>query len=347
MEIRPIKKSEWELLLRFNGEEYSPRHILTNKIYYDWQFDNFANPDHDFYSTLGLFGKNGEIMGTFGRFPAPYSAYGKTVMGNCLANLIVKKNLRALGYGYLLLERAGAEGDIAIDHTVNETAWPMFMKAGWEGENLKRYLYIINSKNDLYDVPAAGLATISAGDFGFERIQKFDDTIDAFWERMCGRYPITIARTAQYLNWRYAENPLANYDQFVVKKGLEIKALVVMRVEDVKKDTGPTGIRVGRIVDFVSDDESQTFALFRAVEFCRKEQIDFLDYFESGNFHRKALLETGFVDGDDTPYDLIPLLFNPISIKRTHLNFVVKKKSHFPLKDWYTTKGGGDMDRPY
>lgn len=350
MEIRPIKKSEWPKLLAFNESEYRPGHIMTNKTYYDWQFDNFTNQGEDFYSSLGLFGKNAELLGIFGMFQAPYHVSGRTIMGNCLANLIVKKDSRSLGYGYLLLEKASSFYGLNIDHTINQAAWPMFMKAGWQGENLKRYLYIIKPENNLYKLPASLRKTVTGDGWHFGPVSEFGQEINEFWKRIRHRYPITIERSADYLNWRYARNPLVKYSMFLAKKDGEIRALIILRMENVEGESGMIGVRVGRIIDFVSDDEAEEFALSHVVEYCRENNADFLDYFSSGSFHSAALGKAGFVDGDLAAYADLPILFHPISKKRTHLNFAVKcsesQVASYKLDDWYTTKGGGDQDRP-
>ena len=344
MEIRLIKKSEWERLAAFNAAEYGPDHILTNKVYYDWQFDNYANPSKDSYTTVGMFYK-GEMAGTFGRFPLPHTFYGKRVNGNCMANLIIKKNLRSMGYGYLLLEQAARMGDIAIDHTINESAWPMFMKAGWQGEDLKRFVYIINPRNELYDLPASPEIPDTTSGLLFERVKRFDSSINAFWERVRRRYPVTIERTPEYLNWRYAENPLISYHHCIARRGSDITALAIVRVEEVKRDGAVIGVHAARLIDVVSDEKSERFILAHVVAFCRERNIDFIDYFTSGHFHDRALADVGFVDNDT--HASLPILFNPVSTKRTHLNFAVTTKEPMRLEDWYTTKGGGDQDRPY
>lgn len=336
MEIRRIKKSEWEKLRDFNSREYSPNHILTDKTYYDWQFDGFCNKDRDSYETLGIFGKNGDILGTFGRFSAPYNFYGKSAEGNCLCNLIVKNELRSLGYGYLLLSEASKLGDIAIDHSINDAAWPVFMKAGFEGENLKRYVLKL-SKN----------IAIPSDDFKFEEIKNFDGRFDKFWQKVKNRYPISIERSSNYLNWRYAKNPFVKYKQFAVTDKSGVASFVILRIEEAKKENmEPAGMKVGRIVDFISSPDSANFAILKTLEFCADQNIDFVDFFESGNFHGDYFLSSGFADGDTPPFDSLPILLNPVSFKRTHLNFAIKKIEGAKLSDYYTVKSGGDMDRP-
>ncbi len=346
MEIRPVKKSEWEQLRVFNAAEYKPEHIFADKTYYDWQFDGFTNGNKEEYSTLGLWSERGDLLGTFGLFMTPFNYYGKDVMATQLCNLIVKKNLRALGYGYLLLDRAAKLNELSIDHTINDTAWPLFMKAGWEGENLSRFLYVINPKNNLYDLPASAASAPVRGNYTFEPVHHFGKEMDVFWTSVRGRYPITVNRSADYLNWRFANNPLVKYPMFVAKQGNAVKAFAVLRFEDVKKEQ-PTGVRAARIIDFIAEKDAEAYMLGALVEYCRGQNIDFIDYFSSGDFHNAGLRAAGFVHGDDPAYREIPILFNPVSFKRTHLNFAVKSSLPAPLKDWYTMKAGGDQDRPF
>ena len=351
MEIRPIKKSEWGKLRVFNETEYGAGHVLTDKKYCDWQFDNPFNPNPDSYTILGLFGSRGELLGTFGFFISPFNFFGRTVNGISLCNLIVKKSLRSLGYGYLLLEKAADLGDLAIDHTINNNAWPMFMKSGWKGEDLKRYLYIIKPKNRWYDLPASPHFRFTEKAFHFDRTANFDSDIEAFWNKIKNRYPITVERSPRYLNWRFGGHDA--YQKFILRDASGILALVVFRFEEVSDGSGSLGVKIGRIIEFVSDSGAESLALEAAIDYCRSEGSDLVDYFESGGFHQAALHKIGFVSGENPPYSDLPILLRPIDQKRMRLNFAVKiinqdlmDEKTADLRSWYTNKSGGDQDRP-
>jgi len=345
-EIRFIKKSEWDKLRAFNEAEYRPGHILTNKVYYDWQFDNFVNSKKDSYTTLGLFDDKEDLLGTFGLFATPYNFYGQTITGTSLCNLMVKKSLRNLGYGYLLLERAAALNDFSIDHTINEAAWPMFMRSGWQGADLKRYLYVINPKTPLYELSASTKSPPADSLFRFEQVFSFDQSVNVFWQDVKNRYPISIERSAEYLNWRYAQNPLIQYRMFTARNAERLGAVAILRIEEPRTEES-LGMEVGRLIDFFASEETEFFALTALVQYYREIGIDFIDYFTNGDFHKKSLGEAGFVYGDEGSYEQVPILFNPVSTKRKKLNFAVKAQEPFSLKDCYTTKGGGDQDRAY
>lgn len=366
MQIRRIKKTEWPKVLGFNADQYDSAHVLTNKIYYDWQFDNIFNGNHDSYTSLGLFDRKENLAGTIGLFPAPCNFFGQSVKCNWLANLIVKEDLRSLGYGYLLLKESEVEVDIAVDHNINQLAGPLFTKSGWRGGDIKRYICILDG--------AKSEVLIGQKDFGLRIFKDYNHTFgsewsaglvdncgpefDEFWENVKSKYPVSIDRSSAYLNWRYAHNPLVRYFILVARKGNRVVSFTVIRIEPVTQgpERADIGIKVGRIIDFVSIDEAEAYALLEAVKFCRDKGVDFMDLFFTGNFYKDALNMIGFMDCDIAPYSEMPTLLNPIDrTKRTKHNFAVKlpsdslskKTEELGLNDFYTTKGCGDQDRPY
>ncbi|MEK7640427.1 MAG: hypothetical protein AAB389_00315, partial [Patescibacteria group bacterium] len=297
------------------------------------------------YETLGLFDSKENLIGTFGLFSAPHNHHGNSMMGAQLCNLIVRKELRALGYGYLLLEKAAAAHPLTIDHTINDSAWPMFEKAGWQKDNLERWVYIIKADNDLYSLSVSSVKQIMKSGWHFDQVSEFGPEMDEFWGRAKDRYPITIERTAEYLNWRFAKNPLVKYSMFAAKDNGKVRGLVIVRSESVKNEKGPLGVKALRIIDFVADEEAESFALSQTAKYARENKFDFVDYFSSGDFHDKGLEQAGFENGDKGIFARLPILFNPVSFKRTHLNFAVKTSDKAQLAEWYTAKGGGDQDR--
>lgn len=355
-EIRLIKKSELHRALEFNAREYGAKHILADKTYYNWQFNNHLNIG-DCYTSWGVFSKkDDQLLGVFGYFAADYNFFGKTVRANCLCNLIVRENLRSLGFGYLLLKQATSFNDLAIDYAIKKDIWPIFEKSGWLGENLKRFFYVIDPLKtqeligggvSVAASPRPGL--VDNPDWSFEKIEEAGDSINEFWSEVKYNYPIAIERTSPYLNWRYLRHPLLDYRVFVAKEKGRVKSLVVLRLES------PLNFCVARIVDLISDKGWVEYTLIKLIEYCGKNKVNWLDYFFSGSFHLSELKHLGFFDGDREPYSCIPLLFNPIDrTKRTKINFAVKltnknlsyRGNWKDLDKWYTTKGGGDQDRP-
>lgn len=364
MEIRKIRKSELGKVMEFNRKEYPAGHILQNETYYNWQFDSVFNPEKDSYTSLGLFNDAGELVGTNGLSPAPISFLGKSLPAIWFANLIVREDLRSLGYGYLLMEKSVALAGIAVDHNINVAAWPLFMKSGWQGGDIDRYLGILNAEGaeKVIGQKNLGLKTISSlaasgGDFEFLPVSKFGKEADVFWQNVSSRYPISIERSSKYLNWRYAEHPMTKYYIFSANAGSEMKGFIVLRVDEITEgsDRKPSGVKIGRIIDWVATPEAEEFLLAKAVEWCLGQKVDFIDYFTTGKFHEKSLERVGFVNDREHPYSLMPTLLNPIDrVKRTRHNFAFKIANPElldpraqDLGNWYAVKGCGDQDRPY
>ena len=367
MRIRKIKKTEWRKIRAFNKSQYGAGHILCDKVYYDWQFDNVFNSSQKNYAALGLFDKKDNIVGTIGLFRAPLNLFGRKADCVWLANLIVKEELRSVGYGYLLLKEGVAGCDIGVDHNINKNARPVFLAAGWRGKDVSRYLCVLDkkkserlmNKNNLriktFDelVKKSGKKT----DLNFKEVNKIDRKFEDFWRKIKTKYPVSVERSSRYLNWRYLRHPMVDYRVFAAEKSNNLEAFLVLRIEEATegKKRKRTGIRLGRIVDFVSLDGAEEFTLFKAVEFCRSQKLAFVDFFLTGDFYASAFRKAGFISDKKKPYSLIPTLFNPIDrIKRTRNNFAFKlvSKKLFNrkidnFKFWYLTKGDGDQDRPY
>ncbi|MBI2454392.1 MAG: GNAT family N-acetyltransferase [Parcubacteria group bacterium] len=364
MEIRPIKKSEWEKLQDFNAREYRPDHILTNKTYYDWQFDNVFNGDHDSYTSLGLFDRKENLVGTIGLFPASCNFFGRSIKCNWIANLMVRKNLRSLGYGTMLLKAAEEGFDLAVDHNVNDLARPLFEKMGYKVSSVKRYICILNSgametltdQEDL-NFKIYKKKQVSDSSLEFKIVTHCDGEFDLFWEEIKARYPVSIDRSSKYLNWRYADNPLVKYSIFTVSRGDKLGGFLVLRIEDVTSGTEkqPTGIKVGRMIDLIAREDIEEQLVLQSIKYCQSQDLGLIDFFFTENFSIQSLEKSGFIDANIWPYSLIPTLLNPIDrVKRTQNNFAFKlinqnyfNKSITDPNNWYTTKGGGDQDRPY
>lgn len=356
--IRYIKKNELNKLISFDKQEYGAGHILTNKIYLNWQFGSLPR-ENRYYTILGLFDSKENLLGVLGLTFLDYNFFGQKLKCTSYANLLIKKEYRNLGYGYLLMNEANTFNALSVDHGINKEARKLFEGMGWWQKDLERYIFILDpiktkkliGKKDITIKPSKfkKITEKSKLDFDFVEIKKPNKKLDEFWAGVKSKYCITVERSRGYLNWRYFYHPLINYQCFIVKKNQKIKSFIVLRIEK------PLNFQVARIIDFISEDEAEQFSLLKIVEFCKLTKIDFIDYFFSGQFHLANLKKTGFINGVKKPYSYLPKLLNPIvREKDSGINVAIKiadKKLKRKLRRdvfdyWYTTKGGGDQDRP-
>jgi len=85
----------------------------------------------------------------------------------------------------------------------------------------------------------------------------------------------------------------------------------------------------------------------------QRKNADMADFMFSGNYYHKILKTVGFFEANNTIFKNFPILFNPISYKKSYINFMVWSKDKninqnefYNPSNWYLTKGDSDQDRP-
>src|SRR5579872_675776 len=82
------------------------------------------------------------------------------------------------------------------------------------------------------------------------RLEVFDDSVDALWERARRTRLGMLVRDHRYLNWRYCQRPDATYTLFGIEGALQLAGFLVAR-------TGThEGMPWGYLVDFLADENS-------------------------------------------------------------------------------------------
>ncbi|MDH4208230.1 MAG: GNAT family N-acetyltransferase [Anaerolineae bacterium] len=77
-------------------------------------------------------------------------------------------------------------------------------------------------------------------------IDRFDEGMDLFWERVSARHRLATVRDSVYLNWRYFDNPGRQYEAVVGESDEGVLGYVVIRCME------NSGLRGGMIVDLGS-----------------------------------------------------------------------------------------------
>lgn len=104
--------------------------------------------------------------------------------------------------------------------------------------------------------------TADAGIFRFKEIERFDDDVEVFWEKIENNYDLAVCRDRKYLNWKYADHPQLSYAKYCVYKGNEMVGLLVYRVGR------PPEIKIGVILELLAlkNDETVVRAMLRYAE---------------------------------------------------------------------------------
>lgn len=61
-------------------------------------------------------------------------------------------------------------------------------------------------------------------------IEKFDERVNSLWNKTKDSYHVTVVRTEEFLNWRFAEHPTEEYAKFIFQDGSnEILGYLVLK----------------------------------------------------------------------------------------------------------------------
>lgn len=99
-------------------------------------------------------------------------------------------------------------------------------------------------------------------------VTRFDERFDALWQQTADRYPIAVARTSRYLNWRYGARPGADYTVLAAERAGALMGYTVLALQR-------RTVVQGQVADLWALDEATSQALLaRAVEHFLRIGVD-------------------------------------------------------------------------
>jgi hypothetical protein len=164
------------------------------------------------------------------------------------------------------------------------------------------------------------------------RLDSFDESSDALWERARRSEQAMVIRDRRYLNWRYCQRPDATYSLLGVTRESELAGFLVARSSILH------GMRWGYLVDFlVAENASDVLSdlINDALEEFRRLGVAGVTCYASDPSARHALFRHGF----------FPVL------QRDPTHFIRRIRRSRPdlqkfatLRQWYVTMGDGDLE---
>jgi hypothetical protein len=113
-----------------------------------------------------------------------------------------------------------------------QTAYPFFREFGGHGKDILHYGWPVEPAwrigRTFLGYEIVRTQVIHARDLepgpqeipaGVERLQRFDDSVEALYERCRRGWGLSVVRDATYLNWRFLERPGFSYSIFGVRSG--------------------------------------------------------------------------------------------------------------------------------
>jgi GNAT superfamily N-acetyltransferase len=103
------------------------------------------------------------------------------------------------------------------------------------------------------------------------QVSHFDERIDGLWRKASSPYQVIVVRNREYLNWRYAAVPDADYLIYVAEQAEAIVGYLVVSRKQADQAS------IGVILDvFTESEEIAQCLISEAVTRCRQEKLDLL-----------------------------------------------------------------------
>lgn len=229
---------------------------MTEKL---WEWKNIKNPFGN-YLTITMKHKD-KLIASYSVSPKEFLINGEKI--NCVQSMdtMTDKNYRGLGISTYLAnltyEYAKLKGYAFVYGFPNDISKYLFeVKLKWN--KVIKTSYLIKELNQK-QVPSK-----KRSNFKIEKLKEFDNRINKFWNSYDKDGKIIINKNREYLNWRFKEHPLINYEIFYVEnaKNELVSYFVLKRYKD--KDDN----ELGHIVDFIikSNNGKSKIDIFKAID---------------------------------------------------------------------------------
>jgi hypothetical protein len=234
---------------------------------FEWLYEK--NPHGAARVWLAIDSRRDMIVGTAAAFPRVMQVSGKDVICWNLGDFAIDRNFRSLGPGILLQKACLGpvlKGEIPFfyDHP-SDSMMAIYKRLGIsESGWVQRFAKPLRIDQKLENLFVKGVITRGVGKVGNWLLEVRDHRIcykhhydvaihDGYFseeftdldKRVSRRYRVCGRRTAEYLNWRYSENPLSRYQVLTVRNQGELRAYAIFVCTE----------RSAILVDFFGEEE--------------------------------------------------------------------------------------------
>ncbi|GAB4339407.1 MAG: hypothetical protein Kow0099_14430 [Candidatus Abyssubacteria bacterium] len=353
-----------------DGEELSRFHAEVFKVqrppaYFTWKY--LGNPENRHAMALAF--KDGGVVGQIGAIGVRLKVGDEELPAGHVVDIVIKEGSRK-GGTFFRLERFGLTKDIKESRiefafSIKTTYEIATRTLGFHGVSpIYRMVKVLNAapylEAKLKFGPLVKLLTplYNAGmklreltgrspgsGIIIQKVDRFDNRFDDLWQRSKSQYEIMIARTSDYLRWRFSEHPTLRYSIYGAFKDGVLKGYVVLGsrqkgeasgvVVEIEVDTAK-GFIADILVAPGTDQEVITRALIRrAVAHFRAQKMDSVACWVLRHMDLRRILEQlGFFERE-TPHDLIVRSNEP---ERYPTEYLID-----PTR-WYIARGDSDYE---
>jgi hypothetical protein len=247
--------------------EYYGDSWISDAGYLKWQYE--ANPAGPAKIQLARDVETDQLAGQYAVIPIRFEAFDKTVNGILSLNTFTRQIYSGqgifTGLARAVYQDCAEQGSVFCYGFPNPNSYPGFTKKlGFTDLGcVPLLLRPLNTKALVTRKFGSLLGSLSFPLEIFYKVKgRSDDryevypltalnlsNIDAFWAKVKNKYPIMGIRNADYIRWRYFENPYRDYQLYGIhkKNSSELIGYIVGRCTEVD------GMSTGMIVDFLVD----------------------------------------------------------------------------------------------
>jgi hypothetical protein len=313
-------------------KENEPNNILTDKLFFDWQFNKMSTGKNASY--LAVIGS--KIVGFLGVTESYFKGLGEeTTLGTQSTNLIGQS--QKPGIALSLLETLNKDYDINIGMNVSPHMFAMHYRLGYSIVELSRYICILSSSK------LTGPYSV-----GFKKkIDKFQKKNDikiieselSEIKNMEISDEISILKDCKYIKNRFEMHPYFKYKCLKLKHD-NAESYVIFR--KIKLEDS---ITIMRVLELFSSAENYLHTINEVEKFAIENKYSIIEYFTTKDL-RKYFIASSWINMDYQQAIDIPYLYSPVMSRlRNTINLALKTKN-IQVKNINFTASDCDSDRP-
>lgn len=197
-----------------------------------WKFEN----DPWGCTRISLaFDETGALIGHYAGYPVPFVIDGRHVIANQIGDTMTEKSIRHVGRGPTsILGRTAlhfyehfAEEKVAFNYGFNVANIQKFSLRFLRSDRVEPVTYRVAQA--LLPVPRIQRWLLG---YQLEEVTEATEEFDAFFTRVAPSYKFLVQRNAQYLRWRYLQNPDNRYVIIAIRKWRRLAGWIVYRIRD-------------------------------------------------------------------------------------------------------------------
>lgn len=330
-EFRVANKDDIENIMEFIEKHWKKDHIMAhNRSFFEYEF---LEPDGTVNFILAIDRKKGTIEGLNGFLKASHDPEHLDVWGSIWKVLDGNKGMLGAELIKRRKELTGCRCDLDVGDNP-DTAIPVLKVLLKRYTAKMKHYYILSDRSEYKIAKVEYLPKRKKGDDSFE-VVRFSD-IDEIREQFDAyEYTgMTPFKDYWYIEHRFFEYPVYDYEVYGIKKDGKVKALFVLRNQQYEDRIAT------RFVDYIGDRSLISgIGDFLDDYICRNDAIEYIDFYCEG-IDEEDVLSAGFVTLKDDDSNIIPNYFGPFLQK--NIDIWVDSRD----KESLFTKADADQDRP-